>query len=70
MAYTPSKTFVAFILSTISIFASPAFQRRVWIEGKGPEVSSYDEAMNDLFDFDGLFKILAGAWKNAGWTQA
>ena len=69
MSYTPSKGYISFILESISTFASITFQRRIWVEGKGPEVSSYNEALSFVLDEGALFKILAGAWKNAGWSQ-
>ena len=37
-------------LSTLHQFASEEYQERVWRHGKGPEVSSFDEAYNDFFD--------------------
>jgi hypothetical protein len=38
------------LIVTISEFADSVFQARIWIEGKGPECSSYSEALTQLFD--------------------
>jgi hypothetical protein len=39
------------LISTAHVFADPSFQERVWIRGKGPEVSSYVEAFRTLHDY-------------------
>jgi hypothetical protein len=38
------------IIVTARYFADPDFQRRIWINGEGPEVSSYYESLCSLFD--------------------
>lgn len=38
------------IIETLKELSDSEFQQRVWIKGKGPEVSSFDEAINRLFD--------------------
>jgi hypothetical protein len=38
------------ILQCIIELCDKEFQKRVWIEGKGPEISSFDELMCRLFD--------------------
>jgi hypothetical protein len=43
-----SREWIAAIESVLRQFADPEYQRRVWILGLGPEVSSYDEAVNLL----------------------
>ncbi len=48
------------ILNTIHEIQDAEFQKRVWLEGKGPEVSSWDETMCGLFDdydIDGFLKL-------------
>ncbi len=39
------------LFQQIEEFASREYQLRVWVEGKGPEVSSYCEAFETLFDY-------------------
>jgi hypothetical protein len=39
------------IISTARQFADREYQQRVWILGAGPEVSSYNEALNTLDDY-------------------
>jgi hypothetical protein len=38
------------LITVVYQFADVAYQRRIWVEGKGPDVSSYSEALSDLFD--------------------
>lgn len=38
------------LIDCIEEFADREFQQRVWIEGRGPEVSSYNEAICGVFD--------------------
>ncbi len=37
-------------LKNILILSDQEYQRRVWIEGRGPEIHSFDEAVCDFFD--------------------
>ena len=46
------------LLLFIAPFADTGFQERVWLNGEGPEVSSYDEALCQLFDDTGLSDVL------------
>lgn len=39
--------------------ASTEFQERVWVRGVGPEISSYEELVCQLFDDTGLGALLA-----------
>lgn len=48
------------LLTVIREMGDAAFQDRIWRNGEGPEVSSWEEAMNRLYD-DYLFdQVIAG----------
>jgi len=38
------------VRDAIREFADESFQRRIWLRGEGPEIGSYSEAFNRLFD--------------------
>ena len=38
------------VLSVVKEISDETFQTRVWLRGEGPEVSSFEEAINRLFD--------------------
>lgn len=48
--------------------ASSDFQHRVWINAKGPEVSSYREALNGIFDDYHAEDFLAGGTLSYGFS--
>src|SRR5690348_14508669 len=37
-------------LKILLILSDKNYQKRIWIEGRGPEVHSFDEAVCDFFD--------------------
>ncbi len=47
------KKVVEFLLQDLYRISNKEYQIRIWIEGKGPECHSFDEAVNDFFD-DGV----------------
>lgn len=49
-------------------FSSREFQKRVWIQGRGPEVSSYEELMCRLFDDLDVRNLAASNWSGFGLT--
>jgi hypothetical protein len=38
------------LITAVYEFADVSYQQRIWIDGNGPEVSSYSEALSMLFD--------------------
>jgi hypothetical protein len=46
----PLATWSQAIACALAEFADAEYQERVWLHGKGPEVSSYEEAVNRLYD--------------------
>lgn len=49
-----------FMSMQLKEFSDPEFQYRVWLRGEGPEVSSFDEAINLFFDhYDGFLDLPA-----------
>ena len=50
-------------------FADPTYQRRVWINGEGPEVSSYSEALCSLFDDAQIERFLDGYAMTLGFSK-
>jgi hypothetical protein len=56
------------LLGAIRSLGDPAYQQRVWIEGRGPEVSSFDEIANQIFDDYGIDRILAMEPRQSGLT--
>lgn len=57
------------ILSTIAEFASSPYQQRIWLEGRGPDSHSYDEAMCNFFDDFNVELMLTEGWKKAGLSE-
>jgi len=45
------------------------FQRRVWVRGEGPEVSSHTEFMCGLFDDYSFDSFLDESWSEFGFSQ-
>jgi len=62
------KDWIAAVKQVIEEFSSEEFQERVWREGKGPEVSSYDEAMCRFFDDYATNDLIDVQWRQAGLT--
>ncbi len=51
------KQILQSVLETIEIISNKEYQERVWIQGKGPEVSDFDEVCCNFFqDGSGLIK--------------
>lgn len=44
------KKVVEFLLQTLYSISDKEYQKRIWIEGAGPEWDNFDEAVNDFFD--------------------
>ncbi len=42
-----SRNVIRFILQIISQIADYKYQRRIWVNGEGPEVDSFDDTVND-----------------------
>jgi hypothetical protein len=53
-------------LETIEGISSKEYQRRVWIEGRGPECDDFDETVNWFFD-DG--RLVLKKYKDFGITD-
>jgi len=43
------KQVVEGVLQNIYCISNKAYQKRIWIEGSGPECDDFDEAVNDFF---------------------
>ena len=48
--YINRKQVVNSFLDNLYRISNQEYQKRVWIEGKGPEVHDFDEAVCDFFD--------------------
>ena len=47
-----NKAYISrYVKDVVSTLADTNFQQRVWARGEGPEVDSYDETINDFFDY-------------------
>ncbi len=46
--------YVSNLIECLKELSDAEFQRRVWVEGSGPEVSSLEELVSQLFDDTGL----------------
>lgn len=57
------------LLSTIREIGDKSFQERIWLEGSGPEVSSYEEVMCRLFDDYALSSVIDAEWRALGLTE-
>ena len=57
------------LINTVYEFADPSYQQRVWIGGKGPEVSCYSEAMSMLFDDYQIEEFANGKAREFGFTE-
>lgn len=53
------EQWLAKLLSLVNDVADEEYQKRVWIEGKGPEASSFDEDMCMIFDDYRLDEFIA-----------
>lgn len=54
------KVWAEAISEILDEFSDPEYQKRIWLQGKGPEVSSFGEAMCGLFDdldFKGFLEL-------------
>ncbi|MTK64546.1 MAG: hypothetical protein F8N15_08505 [Methanobacterium sp.] len=56
---------VSFIIGIVEEFASAEFQLRVWVDGRGPEVSSFEEAVCQFFDSN-VDSLLDEQWRQIG----
>jgi len=51
------KQIIKLFLQNIDRIANKEYQKRVWIEGRGPECHDFDEAVNEFFgDGDPILK--------------
>jgi hypothetical protein len=57
------------ILDIVQEFSSEEFQKRVWLEGKGPEVSSFIEAACGFFDDNNADELIDVQWRQVGLTE-
>jgi hypothetical protein len=57
------------IVTVLEEFASQEFQKRVWLRGEGPEVSSYEEVVNRFFDDYAINELIDVEWRQAGLTE-
>lgn len=57
------------IVAVLEELASQEFQERVWLRGEGPEVSSYEEAVNRFFDDYATNELIDVEWRQAGLTD-
>ncbi len=57
------------IREVLEEFSSQEFQERVWLNGLGPEVSSYEEAMCKLFDDYGFARLIDIEWRQVGLSE-
>jgi hypothetical protein len=65
-----NKLWISKILEVLDEFSSQEFQERVWLNGQGPEVSSYEEAMCRLFDDLGFSEIIDVEWRQVGLSES
>jgi len=63
------KDWVDAIVKTLEEFSSEEFQERVWLRGDGPQVSSYEEAVNRFFDDYDADELINVQWRDAGLTH-
>jgi hypothetical protein len=54
------------VVNVLEEFSSREFQERVWLRGEGPEVSSYDEAVNRFFDDYAADELINVLWHQGG----
>lgn len=57
------------LITAVHEFADVAYQRRVWIEGNGPEAGSYSEALSMLFDDCRIEEFAAGKARDFGFSE-
>lgn len=57
------------LITAVHEFADVSYQQRVWIDGSGPEVSSYSEALCDLFDGYRIEEFANGKARNLGFSE-
>jgi hypothetical protein len=58
------------ILEVLEEFSSEEFQKRIWLGGLGPEVSSSEEALCRLFDDLGFSRLIDFEWRQAGLNES
>src|SRR5258708_5370963 len=51
MTYDDRKHILNSLLDTIEAISNKEYQKRVWIQGKGPECDSFDETSCYFYDF-------------------
>jgi hypothetical protein len=64
-----NTVWISYVLRVIEEFSSREFQERVWLNGFGPEVSSYEEAMCKLFDDYRFSELIDAEWKQVGLSE-
>ena len=53
------KKILVALLRSVACIASKEYQKRVWIEARGPEVDDFDETVNDFsYCYDGVIQEL------------
>jgi hypothetical protein len=57
------------LITTVYEFADVAYQQRIWIDRKGPEVSSYSEALSMLFDDYRIEEFGSGKARDFGFSE-
>lgn len=62
------KSRVLLLLDAANEFASDEYQERIWRGGRGPEVSSYEEAMCKFFDDARADALIDVEWQRLGLT--
>jgi len=60
------RDWIDVVVKVLTEFSSQEFQERVWLRGEGPEVSSYEEAVNRFFDDYAADKLIDVEWRRAG----
>jgi hypothetical protein len=63
------QDWIAVVIKVLEEFSSQEFQERVWLKGEGPEVSSYEEAVNRFFDDYAADQLIDVQWRQAGLTK-
>jgi hypothetical protein len=57
------------LITAVYEFADTAYQQRIWIEAKGPEVSSYSEALSTLFYDYRIEEFAGGKAREFGFSE-
>ncbi len=61
-----NRRWISKLIEVIDELSSQEFQERVWLNGLGHEVSSYEEAINRLFDDLEFSRLIDIEWRQAG----